>query len=68
MNRSQPYFEPVSAGLVLEHETNQPQEIDQLKNKITDLEYENYMLRIDMDRMKEEILEQAKTIAINPEF
>jgi len=26
------------------------------------------MLRIDMDRMKEEILEQAKTIAINPEF
>jgi hypothetical protein len=68
MNRSQPYLEPVSAGLVLEHETNQTEEMAQLRSKVSDLEYENYLLRVDLERVREEIQEQVRSIGINAVF
>ena len=68
MNRSQPYLEPVSDGLVLEHETNQAEEMAQLRSKVSDLEYENYLLRVDLERVREEMQEQVRSIGINAVF
>jgi hypothetical protein len=40
----------------------------QLRSKVSDLEYENYLLRVDLERVREEIQEQVRSIGINAVF